>query len=225
MKINTGILSDRFTGRESVSLKKRMRIARANGAQVSVADLIDESNLGEPIQIQLENRDTNASHTVAIFAGSCVSVDEIAELAGERVDAIVAHGEFLADADENVLMTCDCPKLAYIQKHFEKNPTRIDALQLGTDNAAQFGQKIKYARFSAIKGNGYDEISPRTYLTQGQLDRTMVEIKNRPFILDDKHLFIVTVAAGRTLDITMMVGASFDAGEALKNVSALVFGE
>ncbi len=223
MKINKNTLSDRFTGSEAVSLKKRLRVNRANGQNVGVADLIDESNMGEPVQIQLENKDT-ASHTVAIFAGSLASVEDIATVAGENVDAIVAHGDFLKNG-ETVLVTADCPKLAYIQDHFKRNPTRVDALQLGTDNASQFSQKIKVARFSPIKGNGYEEISPRVYLTQGQLDRTMVEIKDKAFILDDKHLFIVTLSAGRRLDVTLMLGSSIDAGEALKNVCSAVLGE
>lgn len=223
MKINKNALSDRFTGGEAVSLKKRLRVSRANGQQVSVADLIDESNMGEPVQIQLENQDT-VSHTVAVFAGSLTSVEDIAAIAGEKVDAIVAHGEFLKE-DDKVLVAADCPKLAYIQDHFKRNPTRVDALQLGTDNASQFSQKIKVARFSPIKGNGYEEISPRVYLTQGQLDRTMVEIKDKPIILDDKHLFIVTLSAGRRLDVTLMLGSSIDAGEALNNICEAVFGK
>lgn len=223
MNINKQNLSDRFNGNESVSLKKRIRTSRANGQGVGVADFIDESNLGEPVQISLKNEDT-VSHTVAVFAGSLTSVADIAAVAGEQVDAIVADGDFLKNGD-TVLMKCDCPKLAFIQDHFKRNPTIVDAMQLGTDNAAQFGQKIKHARFSPIKGNGYDEISPRTYLTQGQLDRTMVEIKNKPLILDDKHLFIVTVAAGRQLDMTLMLGASLDVAEALRNVRAAALGE
>ncbi len=223
MNINKQNLSDRFNGNESVSLKKRIRTIRANGQTVGAADFIDESNLGEPVQISLKNNDT-VSHTVAVFAGALSSVEDIAAVAGEQVDAIVADGEFLKQSDK-VLMTCDCPKLAFIQAHFTRNPTIVDAMQLGTDNASQFGQKIKHARFSPIKGNGYEEISPRTYLTQGQLDRTMVEIKNKPLILDDKHLFIVTVAAGRQLDLTLMLGASLDAAEALQNVRKAVFGE
>lgn len=98
MNINKQNLSDRFNGNESVSLKKRIRTSRANGHGVGAADFIDESNLGEPVQISLKNEDT-VSHTVAVFSGSLTSVADIAAVAGEQVDAIVADGDFLKNGE------------------------------------------------------------------------------------------------------------------------------
>ncbi len=218
------ILSDRFTGKEKVSLKNRARrVSKATGDAFNMACLIDESKSGKPVQIGLQNLD-KVSHTVAIFAGDLQSVDEIKNIAGESVDAIVSHGEFLKNG-ETPLLVCDCPKLEYIRRYLQRNPTRIDAFQLTTDNELQFANTLKLVEYSPFGGPVSDSITPKTYLTPEQFNRTMVEISNiKHFSLDHAHVFIVTIGAGRTLDMTLMLGSGFDSAAALQDMAEALIG-
>ena len=218
------ILSDRFTGKEKVSLKNRARrVSKATGDAFNMACLIDESKSGKPVQIGLQNLD-KVSHTVAIFAGDLHSVDEIKNIAGESVDAIVSHGEFLKNG-ETLLLVCDCPKLEYIRRYLQRNPTRIDAFQLTTDNELQFANTLKLVEYSPFGGPVSDSITPKTYLTPEQFNRTMVEISNiKHFSLDHAHVFIVTIGAGRTLDMTLMLGSGFDSAAALQDMAEALIG-
>ena len=218
------ILSDLFTGKEKVSLKNRARrVSKATGDAFNMACLIDESKSGKPVQIGLQNLD-KVSHTVAIFAGDLHSVDEIKNIAGESVDAIVSHGEFLKNG-ETPLLVCDCPKLEYIRRYLQRNPTRIDAFQLTTDNELQFANTLKLVEYSPFGGPVSDSITPKTYLTPEQFNRTMVEISNiKHFSLDHAHVFIVTIGAGRTLDMTLMLGSGFDSAAALQDMAEALIG-
>ena len=218
------ILSDRFTGKEKVSLKNRARrVSKATGDAFNMACLIDESKSGKPVQIGLQNLD-KVSHTVAIFAGDLHSVDEIKNIAGESVDAIVSHGEFLKNG-ETPLLVCDCPKLEYIRRYLQRNPTRIDAFQLTTDNELQFANTLKLVEYSPFGGPVSDSITPKTYLTPEQFNRTRVEISNiKHFSLDHAHVFIVTIGAGRTLDMTLMLGSGFDSAAALQDMAEALIG-
>ena len=218
------ILSDRFTGKEKVSLKNRARrVSKATGDAFNMACLIDESKSGKPVQIGLQNLD-KVSHTVAIFAGDLHSVDEIKNIAGESVDAIVSHGEFLKNG-ETPLLVCDCPKLEYIRRYLQRNPTRIDAFQLTTDIELQFANTLKLVEYSPFGGPVSDSITPKTYLTPEQFNRTMVEISNiKHFSLDHAHVFIVTIGAGRTLDMTLMLGSGFDSAAALQDMAEALIG-
>lgn len=218
------IFSDRFTGKEKVSLKNRARrVSKATGDAFNMACLIDESKSGKPVQIGLQNLD-KVSHTVAIFAGDLHSVDEIKNIAGESVDAIVSHGEFLKNG-ETPLLVCDCPKLEYIRRYLQRNPTRIDAFQLTTDNELQFANTLKLVEYSPFGGPVSDSITPKTYLTPEQFNRTMVEISNiKHFSLDHAHVFIVTIGAGRTLDMTLMLGSGFDSAAALQDMAEALIG-
>ena len=219
------ILSDRFTGKEKVSLKNRARrLSKATGDAFNMACLIDESKSGHPVQIGLQNLDT-VSHTVAVFAGDLQSVDEIKNIAGESVDAIVAHGTVLKNTSNEPLLVCDCPKLEYIRRYLQRNPTRIDAFQLTTDNELQFANTLKLVEYSPFGGPVSDSITPKTYLTPEQFNRTMVEISNiKHFSLDHAHVFIVTIGAGRTLDMTLMLGSSFDNAAALQDMAEALIG-
>ena len=165
------------------------------------------------------------SHTVAVFAGDLQSVDEIKNIAGESVDAIVAHGTVLKNTSNEPLLVCDCPKLEYIRRYLQRNPTRIDAFQLTTDNELQFANTLKLVEYSPFGGPVSDSITPKTYLTPEQFNRTMVEISNiKHFSLDHAHVFIVTIGAGRTLDMTLMLGSSFDNAAALQDMAEALIG-
>ena len=224
MSYNKEVLSDRFTGKEKVSLRNRARrVSKATGDSFNMACLIDESKSGKPVQIGLQNLD-KVSHTVAIFAGDLQNIEEIKNLAGESVDAIVAHGAFLKSGDKD-LMVCDCPKLEYIRRYMQRNPTRVDAFQLTTDNELQFANPMKLVEYSPFGGPVSDSITPKIYLRPEQLNRNMVEINNiKHFSLDHAHVFIVTVGAGRTLDMTMLIGSGFDAAAALQDMAEALIG-
>ena len=218
------ILTDNFTGKEKVSLKNRARrMSKATGDAFNMACLIDESKAGKPVQIGLTNLD-KVSHTVAIFAGELTNIDEIKNIAGESVDAIVAHGAFLKEGDKD-LMVCDCPKLEYIRRYLRRSPRRVDAFQLTTDNELQFANPMKLVEYSPFGGPVSDSITPKIYLRPEQLNRNMVEINNiKHFSLDHAHVFIVTVGAGRTLDMTMLIGSGFDAAAALQDMAEALIG-
>ena len=223
-------ISDRFTGVSKSLRAKANRLASKASGETAMAMIFDESMLNDSVRIKLTNECTTAKR-IAIFPGALNTVDMIASVAGLAVDAIAQEGTVLevneGTTESPVLkhVNCTCPNLAFIQDEFCHNPQRISGLQLQTDNEAQFMESIEVAEFNATRNFGKEEIKPSQYLDPANSNKTLVLINDFKHLqLDRNHVMIVTLAPGRSLDLSLTLGARFSAGQLLQDAAAAIIG-
>ena len=213
-------ISDRFNGK-SLRQKANRLAAKASG-ESALAMIFDESMMNSSVRIKLAN-ECATSKRIAVFPGALSTTDMIASVAGMKVDGIAKEGTVLTDGDKNV--TCTCPNLAFIQDEFNHSPQRIKGIQLQTDNEAQFFEPIEVAEFNAIRNFGADELKPSQYLDPANSNKTLVLINDlKHFQLDRNHVMVVTLAPGRSLDISLTLGARFSAGQLLQDAACTLIG-
>ena len=211
-------ISDRFNGATKSLRQMANRQASKASGESALAMIFDESMLNSSVRIKLANS-SNASKRIAVFPGALATTEAIAKVTGLQVDAIAKEGTVIED------VTCVCPNLAFIQDEFAHNPQRISGIQLQTDNEAQFFEPIEVAEFNAVRNFGADEIKPSQYLDPANSNKTLVLINDlKHFQLDRNHIMVVTLAPGRSLDISLTLGARFSAGQLLQDAACALIG-
>ena len=211
-------ISDRFNGAAASLRSKAHRMAARATGESALAMIFDESMLNASVRIKLSNGGATIKR-IAVFPGALTTPEAIAKVTGLQVDAIAKEGEVTTD------VTCVCPNLAFIQDEFAHNPQRISGIQLQTDNEAQFFEPIEVAEYNATRNFGADEIKPSQYLDPANSNKTLVLINDlKHFQLDRNHIMVVTLAPGRSLDISLTLGARFSAGQLLQDAACAVIG-
>ncbi len=223
-------ISDRFNG-PAVSLRqKAKRMAAKATGETALSLIFDEAMKNDSIRIQLSNACSTAKR-IAIFPGALTTTAMIAAVAGLNVDAIAVEGDVLTvnegteQSPNNKKVTCVCPNLAYIQDEFNHAPQRVSGIQLQTDNEAQFFEPIEVAEFNAVRNFGKDTIKPATYLDPANPNKTLVLINDlKHFQLDRNHVLVVTLAGGRSLDISLTLASRLSPAQLLEDAAVEVIG-
>lgn len=211
-------ISNRFNGATKTLRQKANRLASKATGESALAMIFDDSMMNSSVRIKLENKGTT-SKRIAVFPGALTTAQMILDVAGVQVDAIAKEG----DVTENV--TCVCPNLAFIQDEFSHSPQRIQGIQLQTDNEAQFFEPIQVVEFNALRSFGVDELKPSQYLDPANSNKTLVLINDlKHFQLDRNHVMVVTLAPGRTLDISLTLGERLSLGQFLQNAACALIG-
>lgn len=211
-------ISNRFNGATKTLRQKANRLASKATGESALAMIFDDSIMNSSVRIKLENKGTT-SKRIAVFPGALTTAQMILDVAGVQVDAIAKEGEVTAD------VTCVCPNLAFIQDEFSHSPQRIQGIQLQTDNEAQFFEPIQVVEFNALRSFGVDELKPSQYLDPANSNKTLVLINDlKHFQLDRNHVMVVTLAPGRTLDISLTLGERLSLGQFLQNAACALIG-
>ena len=211
-------ISNRFNGATKTLRQKANRLASKATGESALAMIFDDSIMNSSVRIKLENKG-QASKRIAVFPGALTTAQMILDVAGVQVDAIAKEGEVTAD------VTCVCPNLAFIQDEFSHSPQRIQGIQLQTDNEAQFFEPIQVVEFNALRSFGVDELKPSQYLDPANSNKTLVLINDlKHFQLDRNHVMVVTLAPGRTLDISLTLGERLSLGQFLQNAACALIG-
>ena len=218
-------ISDRFTGKVTSLRARANNMARKASGESALAMIFDESMNNSSVRIQLTNNYAVAKR-IALFPGALDTVAKIAAITGMSVDAIAVEGTVLTDGGSPAkTVECVCPNLAFIQDEFSHSPQRISGIQLQTDNEAQFFEPIEVAEFNAVRNFGRDEIKPSSYLDPANSNKTLVLINDlKHFQLDRNHVMVVTLAPGRTLDISLTLGARLSLGQLLQDAAVSLIG-
>lgn len=215
-------ISDRFNGAIGSLRSKAHKVASRATGESAMALIFDESMMNSSVRVKLQNDCTTAKR-IAVFPGGLTTIDQISAVAGLQVDAIAKEGEVMKDDDKAV--TCVCPNLAFIQDEFAHSPQRINGIQLQTDNESQFFEPIVVTEFNAVRNFGADELKPSQYLDPANSNKTLVLINDlKHFQLDRNHVMVVTLAPGRSLDISLTLGARFSAGQLLQDAACALIG-
>lgn len=223
-------ISDRFNGAIGSLRSKANKVASRATGESAMALIFDESMMNSSVRVKLQNNCTTAKR-IAVFPGGLTTIDQIAAVAGLQVDAIAVEGTVLTvnegttEAPVNKNVTCVCPNLAFIQDEFAHAPQRINGIQLQTDNESQFFEPIVVTEFNAVRNFGADELKPSQYLDPANSNKTLVLINDlKHFQLDRNHVMVVTLAPGRSLDISLTLGARFSAGQLLQDAACALIG-
>lgn len=223
-------ISDRFNGAIGSLRSKAHKVASRATGESAMALIFDESMMNSSVRVKLQNNCTTAKR-IAVFPGGLTTIDQIAAVAGLQVDAIAVEGTVLTvnegttEAPVNKTVTCVCPNLAFIQDEFAHAPQRINGIQLQTDNESQFFEPIVVTEFNAVRNFGADELKPSQYLDPANSNKTLVLINDlKHFQLDRNHVMVVTLAPGRSLDISLTLGARFSAGQLLQDAACALIG-
>lgn len=170
--------------------------------------------------IKLSNTSV-ADKVIALHAGSLSSAADILKLTGVTVDAIAVDGTVIASA-----VTCTTKAntlLTHFQKYVNNNPTRIIRIKAESNEDDQMNEPIVLKKISPVKSLGSQELFPSNYKRQSDLQTKLVimDLVNGEQ-LDDQTVMYVNLLAGRTLSLTLFLGASINTAANLEQMMARV---
>lgn len=189
-------LTNRYDGltREA---EQDLRIARSVARFSGVS--IDRAASGLTITLNVKNTGASAK-TICLFPGDLKNADEIKKVVGKEVAGIA--GETITDIE---ISSNQC--IPYVQRFVSRNPTAIISASLSVDNEAQLSHAIEFTQSSPFRSLGSQLIVPKSHQKSGDANTKLVEV---PFVttqLDDQTQMMITIGAGRSMEITLFMGA------------------
>ena len=170
--------------------------------------------------IELSNTGA-ADKVIALHAGALATVGDIATLTGVTVDAIAVNGVVIPAA---VSCTTKANTLiSHFQKYVNSNPTRIIRIKAESNEDDQMAEAIILKKISPVKSLGSQELFPSNYKRQSDLQTKLVimDLVNGEQ-LDDQTVMYVNLLAGRTLSLTLFLGASINTAANLEQMMARI---
>ena len=193
------LLSDRFDG-----MKEKPQKGFFDTSDVGLTKTISISNEGD------------TTKRIVVFPGGIRSIDELSKVIGASADLIAKEGK-----TGDVIVVCD--GLAFAQRHFVRNPTRVSQIQVSVNDAKQLSQPIELYKANPLRKTGSVNLIPKLHQSASNGIATMVVVPTNGYQIDDQTCWIVSVAAKCTVDLTFFMGACRNdayllqkAGEALE---------
>lgn len=176
-----------------------VRIARqvANFTGMSIDNTADNLSVG----ISLKNSGSSPI-TVCLFPGSLKSKEEILKVVGKQCDGIAT------DTIANLAVECTT-SMSFLHRFLENNPTALVEMQLSVDNERQLSHPITLTQASPFRTLG-SQNTPKNKQRSGDANTKLVSIPFKTTQLDDQTQMFITVGAGRSVELTLFVGASFN---------------
>lgn len=184
---------DSPTRQDEMELRIAKSIAKYSGVT------LDKAASGLTITLNIKNTGS-AAKTICLFPGDLKDVDEIKKVVGKEVDGIA--GTTIADVE---VTSSQC--IPYIQRFVARNPTSIISASLSVDNEAQLSHAIEFTQSSPFRSLGSQLVVPKSHQRSGDANTKLVDV---PFVttqLDDQTQMMVTIGAGRSMEITLYVGS------------------
>jgi hypothetical protein len=200
---------------EGMSPEQEIALRRTRDLQRFSGPLFDVSTFGLTKSIGIVNSGASEK-AIAIFTGSLTSIEEILEVAGVNVDAIAAEGT-VGD------ITVTGEALEYARRFFNRNPTRVIELQVSVSSQIQLSRKIRVFRGISPFGNPASvNIVPKEHQKSSDSNVNLVSIPIKELQIDDQSLWVVNVAAGQSIDITIFTGAGRNDAQLLSKVGEVI---
>lgn len=203
-------LSNKFNGGKAVSNEKIARVAKMADGGIAGLLLCNGEN-GTVIRITISST-AEVDKTICLFPGALTSVQQLASIAGVRVDMIAAHG-----GDSNQKIDINCPNIAFYQKEMAHTPTRIKSIMVDADNARQLSYPLEFAAFGLINQRGQEPLFLTNYKDPKNNNDKMVVVNDLAWLqLDRYKAMYVTIGAGRSVTIELTVGERFNPASILE---------
>lgn len=218
-------LSDRYAGSPYKGIPEEKNWRKKGLIKFNGNSFADEDRQTTSFSFSVANADT-VDHRIALFAGELATPAEILSVAGISVDAIATDGVVLKDLSNDPLLTVTARRpLAYLQKFVKKNPTRVVSFQITASDQSQLHNPFTMTKINPFQGLGNMEFIPKNYQKATDSNPNMVEVKMKHFQLDDQGIFDVVVGAGKTVQVTMFVGAQRNDAYTLAEEAVAALGE
>lgn len=132
--------------------------------------------------------------------------------------ASIANSNVIAEGTVATDLTCTgSPRSIDVMKKFlENNPTRIRSIKLSVDNESQLDEPLRYITETPFKTGVEENRIPSDYQSQDTNNPKMVEVDDvKDWILSPESTIAYSIRAGRTVNISILFGASVDTTKAL----------
>ena len=192
-------LSDRFGGTNGMNSQEELRHRQKRSlSRFSGISLFDDTDKGLTKTITITNAST-AAKKIAVFPATLISIEEIMEVAGVKVDAIAKQGT----AND---VTVECEGLAFAQRYFTLNPTRLTEISVRSTKPEQFSHPIEMYNLGVFSNNGSRRYVPANQQRQTDANNATVSLFFDGQQLDDQTCWIVNVAPNATVAYTFFTG-------------------
>ncbi len=220
-------LSDRYVG-DSLSVEaKRRKMIFGNDGLISFAgegqNFTNENETNLVASVQLINHSASKKR-IALFPGALNTVEEISSVAGVMADAIAKDGAVIEDAEHHAIVECISENLTYLQRFFNRNPSRIVEMQVTADTKAQLSHKITVTTISPFDKHGGCSFRPNDYRKASDNDTLMTTIPCNGIQLDDQTVMDVELAANSGISISFFIGAMRNDSKTLSEQAAIALG-
>lgn len=174
-----------------------------------------EANADQSFQFTLENKGASAvAREVALWPGMFTAEADL-NTAGYPVDGILRDGGVIpgAAADAQITATSGNPTrtINAMIDFMRKNPSRLIAMTIQSDDPDQFDSILNLAQYSPFKDLGKSFIRLQDFYDPDQFSSKKIEMNllktGQAFQFDDQAIATLKILAGRKVTFTFFFGA------------------
>lgn len=167
----------------------------------SASSFVDEDSSAKRFSLKITNK---SAEDVLLQLNEI-----IAEIEGSEV---VKEGTVV----ENVTAKGSPRSIEILKNYIASNPIRLRSIKLNVDNVEQLDQPLRYIVETPFKTGVEEERIPSNYQNQDTNNPLMTEVTDiKEWVLSKFSTVAFKVCAGRTVNLSILFGASIDLKKAL----------
>lgn len=171
---------------------------------------------GERFGIKITNTGTAAADkALALIPAIFDTAAKIATHTGRTCDAIMADGTVITTADAQVVCTGTPKTIFSLLQYIKYNPTIVLGAKMRVDDQEQFDESFYYVKVKPTGQLQDREIAPSVFKNENQNNDLLATVPFNGIQFDNQTVLLLTVRAGRTINIDLFLGASLNTAAAL----------
>ena len=167
----------------------------------SASSFVDEDSSAKRFSLKITNKSA---------VDVLLQLNEI--IAGIEGSKVVKEGTVV----ENVTAKGSPRSIEILKNYIASNPIRLRSIKLNVDNVEQLDQPLRYIVETPFKTGVEEERIPSNYQNQDTNNPLMTEVTDiKEWVLSKFSTVAFKVGAGRTVNLSILFGASIDLKKAL----------
>lgn len=167
----------------------------------SASSFVDEDSSAKRFSLKITNKSAK---------DVLLQLNEI--IAGIEGSEVVKEGTVV----ENVTAKGSPRSIEILKNYIASNPIRLRSIKLNVDNVEQLDQPLRYIVETPFKTGIEEERIPSNYQNQDTNNPLMTEVTDiKEWVLSKFSTVAFKVGAGRTVNLSILFGASIDLKKAL----------
>ena len=167
----------------------------------SASSFVDEDSSAKRFSLKITNKSAK---------DVLLQLNEI--IAGIEGSVVVKEGTVV----ENVTAKGSPRSIEILKNYIASNPIRLRSIKLNVDNVEQLDQPLRYIVETPFKTGVEEERIPSNYQNQDTNNPLMTEVTDiKEWVLSKFSTVAFKVGAGRTVNLSILFGASIDLKKAL----------
>lgn len=167
----------------------------------SASSFVDEDSSAKRFSLKITNKSAE---------DVLLQLNEI--IAGIEGSKVVKEGTVV----ENVTAKGSPRSIEILKNYIASNPIRLRSIKLNVDNVEQLDQPLRYIVETPFKTGVEEERIPSNYQNQDTNNPLMTEVTDiKEWVLSKFSTVAFKVGAGRTVNLSILFGASIDLKKAL----------